>query len=144
MSFIYALFISSTLAIDLPSDSFNHVKFDFFYKAIFVPQNESERPHIPMNALMPVIIPTSDYRLITKAPVENDDLDGLIWFFNYHESYKSELLCYYRKLMQPGEFTINNLIEFRHSLLNQDDDIRDDIILHTQETIERLYDLAQR
>ncbi len=109
------------------SETMNHVKFDFFYKAQFVPQDNSEPLILPMDSLTPVVIPTADYHLIQRIPVDQGDLDHLIWLLNYWEYPDSEAMAWHRKLLQPGQFNVENLYGFKLAV-NGMPEPRDDLI----------------
>ncbi|MBX3486618.1 MAG: hypothetical protein KF798_01785 [Candidatus Paracaedibacteraceae bacterium] len=113
-------------AHDMP-ETINHVKFDFFYKVQFVPQDNSESVRLPMDALTPVVIPTVDYHFIQRIPADQGDLDHLIWLFDYWESPDSEAMVWHRKLVQPGQFNIENLHGFKLAI-NGMSELRNDLI----------------
>jgi hypothetical protein len=135
----YVLFFLLTLAqaYDEP-ETFNHVKFEFFYKAQFIPQEVSKRPRLPLNSLMPVIIPTDEYHIIQRANVEQGDLNYLIWLYEYHENIETEAFAWYRKLLQPGEFTLANLYNFRGASLSILPEPRQDLALLSEMSMARL------
>ena len=128
-------------AYDAP-ESFNHVKFEFFYKAQFIPEEESVRPRLPMNSLEPVIIPNAEYNLIQRANIEQGDLDYLIWFFSYREYNDLEAMAWHRQLLQPKQFNVRNLVMFREAAANIMPEPRYDLMLLADRSIsklERLY-----
>ena len=141
----YVLFILLTLAqaYDEP-ETLNHVKFEFFYKAQFVPQEVSERPKLPLNSLMPVIIPTTEYHIIQRANVEQGDLDYLIWFFNYQEHNDLEAMAWHRKLLQTGQFNTPNLLLFKEAVANMIPHPRHDLMLLVDMTIFKMKEIFYR
>ncbi|MBX3458325.1 MAG: hypothetical protein KF820_08245 [Candidatus Paracaedibacteraceae bacterium] len=120
------------------SDTLNHIKFDFFYKVQFVPQEVSERPRLPVHSLVPVVVPTLDYHLIQRANIDQRDLDYWIWFYKDHEEPNLEATALHRKLLQPGEFTIENLRIFKEAVSNMFPVPRCDLMKLTERTILRL------
>lgn len=137
MLHVLMLLFSFLNAYDEP-DTLNHIKFNFFYKVQFVPQEASERPRLPIHSLIPVVVPTADYHSIQRANIDQRDLDYWIWFYKDREEPDLEAIALHRKLLQPGEFTIGNLRAFKEAVSNMFPVPRCDLMRLTEKTILRL------
>lgn len=131
------LFLTSSSS---SQDSYNLIKFDFFYNVkLSDDPSYAERP-LSLQNYSPIAPSVYRSALLQNNILSIDSHQWWVWCFNYYEQYADEASFLYDLLYRKSQFTLENLYHFKGSILLLD---RNDLVDFTQIIIDRMHQLPQ-